>query len=71
MDSGKALKIMRLARGLTQQQLADKLGIRQQAISKMERHERIGRKKIVQIISILNFSKQELEEVKRIIAKRK
>ena len=38
MISGERIKVARLARGLTQQQLADKIGVQRAAISKYEKN---------------------------------
>jgi transcriptional regulator with XRE-family HTH domain len=37
---GKKIKVMRIKRGLTQKQLADRLGVKQQNVSDWERGER-------------------------------
>jgi len=70
MNSGKTLKILRVLRSLTQKQLGDQLNISQQAISKMESHTWIDNKAMKKILSLLNCSKEELEQIKKIISKK-
>ena len=70
MDSGETLKMLRMLRHISQTQLGDELGISQQAVSKMESHEWIDKKKMEKILSLLNCSKEELEEIKKIISRK-
>ena len=66
MNSGTTLKMLRTLKGFTQQQVADKLTISQQAYSKMERQQWIENKIIDKVLLLMNYSKQEMEEIRRI-----
>ena len=71
MNSGETLKVLRLLRGITQKQLSDQLNISQQAVSKMESHQWIDKKKMEKILSVLNCSKEELEDIRKITSGKK
>jgi transcriptional regulator with XRE-family HTH domain len=69
MHSGRTLKMLRQFNNLTQQQIAKRLGISQQAYSKLEQHQSIGKKKMDAILNSLNFSRSDLDQIKKILAK--
>ena len=64
MSSGELLKKIRLLKGLNQNGIAKKLGITQQAYSKLEQHDEIDEKKFRQLIKIIGCSDKEVELIK-------
>ena len=63
MQSGKTLKMLRIIKGLTQREVADEIGITQQAYSKIEKKEWVDEKKFTKILLLLKYSKRELENI--------
>ena len=64
MYSGEVLKKLRLLKGLNQNGVAKKLGITQQAYSKIENNGSMDEKKFLQIIKSIDCSDRELEIVR-------
>ena len=64
MYYGEYLKKIRLLKGLNQSGVAKKIGITQQAYSKLETHTSIDEKKFMEIIKAMECSEMELELVK-------
>jgi transcriptional regulator with XRE-family HTH domain len=64
MCSGETLKKLRLLKGLNQKGIAQKLGVTQQAYSKMEKLEKIEDEKISYILKKLNWASIEIDEIK-------
>lgn len=64
MYNGDYLKKIRLLKGLNQTGIAKKLGITQQAYSKMENHGNIDEKKFTEIIKIIGCAERELEIIR-------
>jgi len=67
MNSGITLKMLRLLKGFTQREMANKLEISQQAYSKIERQPWVENKMLDKISLLLNFSKQDLDEIRKIV----
>lgn len=67
MQSGKSLLLLRKLRGLSQQEVADRLAITQQAYSKIEKKEWIDYEKVDAILTALKSSREELESIKKLI----
>jgi len=67
MNSGITLKMLRLFKGFTQREMANKLEISQQAYSKIERQPWVENKMLDKISLLLNFSKQDLDEIRKIV----
>lgn len=64
MYKAGVIKVLRLSKGLTQSQLAKKMGISQQAYSKLERKGWFDRPKADIIIGILNIRPNEVEIIR-------
>lgn len=64
MHQGEYLKKLRLLKGLNQNGVAKKLGITQQAYSKMETHANIDEMKLMEIVKAMGCTERELEMVK-------
>jgi transcriptional regulator with XRE-family HTH domain len=67
MQSGKSLLLLRKLKGLSQQEVADRLAITQQAYSKIEKKEWIDYEKVDVILTALKSSREELESIKKLI----
>ena len=61
MITGKTLRLLRTLRGIKQASLARKLGISQQAYSKIEKCDRLSAEKIQVILVAMGCSMQDLE----------
>jgi transcriptional regulator with XRE-family HTH domain len=66
MYKGKIIQSLRKLKRISQHQVANKLGITQQAYSKLEKQEWIDNDKIDQVLSVLKSSRKELETLKKI-----
>ena len=66
MCSGEKLRLLRLLKGYKQQFVADKLGISQQAYSKLEKKEKINESLLKEIFQHLHCSHEEIDMVERI-----
>ena len=62
---GELLKLLRNLKGIKQDDAASKLGVRQQAISKLEHCKKISTKKFDKIIMAFKFSQEEIEAAKK------
>lgn len=60
MKKGNIIKSLRLLKGLSQKGVAKKLGISQQAYSKIESRSRISAQRIEAILKIININKCEI-----------
>jgi len=67
MQPGKSLLLLRKLKGLSQQEVADKLFISQQAYSKIEKKEWIEYEKMDAILAALKSSREELESLKKLV----
>jgi len=61
---GEIIRHLRIFKNLKQHVVEKNMGIRQQAISKLERAEGIGAEKVTQILSALGSNTAELEKIK-------
>jgi transcriptional regulator with XRE-family HTH domain len=66
MQSGKSLLLLRKLKGLSQQEVADRLSISQQAYSKIEKKEWIEYEKMEAILKALKSSREELQSIKKL-----
>jgi transcriptional regulator with XRE-family HTH domain len=64
--SGQFIRLLRQLKGIKQSVVAKKLGITQQALSKLENCKKVNYAKIQAIIAVLNFSEEEVEQVKKL-----
>jgi transcriptional regulator with XRE-family HTH domain len=64
MYTGETLKKIRLLKGLNQNGIARKMGITQQAYSKIEKNGVIDERKFLHIMKIIGCSNKELDIVK-------
>ncbi len=67
---GELLKLLRNLKGIKQNEAARKLGVRQQAVSKLEKCKSISKKKYDEIILVFNFTSEEIETAKRFLPPR-
>lgn len=58
---GELLKLLRNLKGIKQGDAARKLGVKQQAISKLEHSKRISATLFEKVIAALNLSKEDIE----------
>jgi transcriptional regulator with XRE-family HTH domain len=65
--SGQFIRQLRQLRGAKQAVVAKKMGITQQAISKLENRKRIGYDKFVAIINLLGFTEEDIESVRKLM----
>ena len=68
MRTGETLRLLRMLKGLKQSTLAHQLGISQPAYSKIEKCNRINEVRWNNILTILNCTDSELENLKSIIS---
>lgn len=61
MFNGETLRLLRTWKKLKQQSIADKLGITQQAYSKLENKKAIRKEKVKEILEALNCSEADLK----------
>lgn len=62
---GELLRLLRNLKGIKQGDAASKLGVKQQAISKLEHCKKISAKKFEKIIIAFDFSEEEIEAAKK------
>lgn len=67
MISGNLVRLIRHLKGLKQESVAKKLGITQQAYSKLENADKIDDTKEKMILSVLEFSNSDLKILKEIL----
>lgn len=67
MNAGECIRSLRLLRGLNQKGMAHKLGISQQAYSKIERCHYIDREKLHRILSAMNCSNADLDIIRKLL----
>jgi transcriptional regulator with XRE-family HTH domain len=65
MYSGLVIKSIRVFKKKSQREIAEKLGITQQAYSKLEEKEWIDRNLTIRLIQILGCSIEEIEELEK------
>jgi transcriptional regulator with XRE-family HTH domain len=65
--SGQFLRLLRQLKGVKQTVVAKKLGITQQALSKMENCQNVKYDKIETIIELLGFSEEDVENVRKLL----
>ena len=61
--SGEILRKLRLMMGVKQTSAAEKLGITQQAYSKLEKRKTVNNDRIDSVLKALNCGKTELDEI--------
>ena len=59
--------LLRNLKGIKQDEAAKKLGVRQQAISKLEKCKNISSQKFDAIIAVFKFSAEDIETAKRFL----
>jgi transcriptional regulator with XRE-family HTH domain len=64
---GQFIRLLRQLKGAKQAVVAKKLGITQQALSKMENCKKVHNEKIQVVIKLLNFSDEDIESVKKLL----
>ena len=64
--SGETIRHLRNFKNLSQFYIAQKIGIKQQAYSKIERKEIIAPHKVAQILTALSSNSAELEKIKNL-----
>ena len=64
---GELLKVLRTLKGIKQEEAAKKLGVKQQAISKLEKCSKVSLRKFEQIIKLFKCSKEDVETAKRFL----
>lgn len=62
---GELLRLLRNLKGIKQGDAANKLGVKQQAISKLEHCKKISAKKFDKIITAFDFSEEDIQAAKK------
>lgn len=62
---GELLRLLRNLKGIKQGDAASKLGVKQQAISKLEHCKKISAKKFDKIITAFDFSEEDIQAAKK------
>jgi len=70
MTSGNLLKLLRTVRHVDQKTVSRRLGISQQAYSKIERSNYINKASLQKVLAVLQTTPEEMEELKRIFSRR-
>lgn len=65
---GKLLKLLRNLKGIKQATAAKQLGVKQQAISKLENCKKISGKKFNEMIIVFKCTPEEIETAKRFLS---
>ena len=66
INTGKAIKLLRKMKGISQEQVAKSLAVTQQAYSKIEKQPWLDGRKIDSILAALKSSRKELETIKKV-----
>lgn len=64
---GEFLRLLFSLKGVKQMAAAKKLNVRQQAVSKLIKCKKISAKKFAALITIFNFSAEDIETAKRFL----
>jgi transcriptional regulator with XRE-family HTH domain len=64
---GQLIRLLRQLKGVKQAVVAKKMGITQQALSKMENCKKVQYGKIEAIVNLLGFSEADVESVKKLL----
>jgi transcriptional regulator with XRE-family HTH domain len=64
---GQLIRLLRQLKGTKQAVVAKKMGITQQALSKMENCNRVQYDKVEAIINLLGFTDEDIESVKKLL----
>jgi DNA-binding XRE family transcriptional regulator len=64
---GELIKLLRTLKGIKQEYVAKKLGIKQQAISKLEKCGRVSVCKFSQIVQLFNCTQDDIEAAKKVL----
>lgn len=67
MLTGEKLRLLRIVKGWKQQFVADKLGISQQAYSKLEKRDFIKKDVLTRIMQSTNCTEEDMEAIDKII----
>lgn len=67
MITGNTLSKLRQLKGFKQNQLAKKIGVTQQALSKMEQKEKIDTEKFKEVLTALKINSGEWEQLKKVL----
>jgi transcriptional regulator with XRE-family HTH domain len=67
MVTGEDLRLLRILKGIKQTSVANKIGISQQAYSKLEKSDSISKKKIEAILEAIDCNTSDIKKLKRII----
>jgi transcriptional regulator with XRE-family HTH domain len=65
---GELIRLLRQCRGCKQQMVAKKLGLSQQALSKIENASLVPPEKVAAILAVLNCTEADLENIRRLMA---
>jgi transcriptional regulator with XRE-family HTH domain len=67
MIAGNALSKLRQIKGLKQKHLAQKMGVTQQALSKLEQKEMIDKEKFEEVLAALRISMEEWKQLEKLL----
>jgi transcriptional regulator with XRE-family HTH domain len=65
---GQLIRLLRQLKGAKQAVVAKKLGITQQALSKIENCKKVHAEKLRAVICLLNISEEDVESIKQLLA---
>ena len=63
MNTGEKIRLLRVCKGMKQSTVASKLGITQQAYSKIEKSDKISDKKLQEICTVMGCRIESLNEI--------
>jgi transcriptional regulator with XRE-family HTH domain len=64
---GELIKFLRVLKGMKQEDAAKKMGVKQQAVSKLEKGKKVSLRKFEQILQLLKCSKEDVEVARRFL----
>jgi transcriptional regulator with XRE-family HTH domain len=67
--SGEHIRILRTSRGLTQKEIAWKIGLSQQRYSALEKYQKVNGEHLQKILKALKFSPQEAKNILHLFSK--
>lgn len=67
MLTGNTITRLRQIKGLKQKHLAKKIGVTQQALSKMEKKENIEKEKFEEVLTALRISTEEWKQIEKLL----
>ena len=64
---GELLKLLRNLKGIKQEDAAKKLGVRQQAVSSLEKRKKVSLSKFEKVVALFKCTAEDIEAAKRFL----